>query len=69
MNPLCDRVSSFPAPAGYVTPMEPRPLDTMHTHHTSDLHATASRLDLAVKILACALLALGGLAIRLILRR
>lgn len=41
----------------------------MHAHHTNELHATASRIDLAVKILACALIALAGLTVRLVLRR
>lgn len=42
---------------------------SMHAHHTNDLHATASRFGLAVKIFALVIAALAGLAIRLVLRR
>jgi hypothetical protein len=42
---------------------------SMHAHHTNELHATASRLDLAVKIFALVIAALAGLTIRLVLRR
>jgi len=42
---------------------------TMHAHHTNELHATASRFDLAVKIFVLAIAALAGLTIRLVLRR
>jgi hypothetical protein len=42
---------------------------SMHAHHTNDLHATASRFDLAVKIFVLILAALAGLTLRLVLRR
>jgi hypothetical protein len=40
-----------------------------HAHHTNELHATASRFDLAVKILVLVVAAIAGLTIRLVLRR
>ena len=43
--------------------------DVMHAHHTNDHHATASRMDLAFKILICALAMLAGMTLRLVLRR
>jgi hypothetical protein len=65
---LCAQ-SGFRTADGWIIAVGRPAAMSMHAHHTNELHATASRFDLAVKIFVLVLAALAGLTIRLVLRR
>lgn len=69
MNPAGFAHSHFRVDDGRFIPFGTPAALNMHAHHTNDLHATASRFDVALKILICIAAALAGLTLRLVLRR
>jgi hypothetical protein len=69
MNSEVCAQSGFRTADAWIIAVERPAAMSMHAHHTNELHATASRLDLAVKIFVLVIAAIAGLTIRLVLRR